>query len=219
MHYLLMACLLGFISPVQAGTLGEIKIIAELTQMYNTLNEQLQTLKTQNENIKAMKTMYQDSVETYDTVVNFRLENIERRVRRDFDSLTGLDNMEGLTLRQRLDVIKREFDRRVSDASPKARPDIEATVNRQRELLARYETMIELQEAIEVNLATSRNDIDERAAAQIQAQNASILSLLKLLEAKEQVREDLARSEDTGRLKNMQTQREGIYGAIQKSGW
>jgi len=211
--------LLAISGTAQAMALGDIKIIAELTKLYETMNQQLQTLKSQNENIQTLKTLYKDSVETYDTVVNFRLEDIERRIERDFDNLTGLDNMDGLSLRQRLRVIDRELDRRVDNAPPASRASVAATVKQQRDLLSRYETMIALQEAIEANLATSRQDIDERTAGQIQAQNASILSLLKVLEAKAQINKDLAQVQDQGRLKQMQSERNGVYGAIGQTGW
>jgi len=208
------------VSPaVDASPLGDVKIIAELTKMYETMNQQLQTLKTQNENVNTLKTLYKDSVSTYDTVVNFRLEDIEKRIRRDFDSLTSLDNMDGLSMRQKLHVIDRELDRRVENAPPASRESVQADVDRQKNLLSRYDTMIALQEAIEDNLAKSRGDIDVRTAAQIQAQNDSILSLLKVLEAKAQVKEDIATTADQSRLQQLKTDSTGLYQAIGHSGW
>jgi len=219
MRYWVVFALLTVSPAVDASSLGDVKIIAELTKMYETMNQQLQTLKTQNENVNTLKTLYKDSVSTYDTVVNFRLEDIEKRIRRDFDSLTSLDNMDGLSMRQKLHVIDRELDRRVENAPPASRESVQADVDRQKNLLSRYDTMIALQEAIEDNLAKSRGDIDVRTAAQIQAQNDSILSLLKVLEAKAQVKEDIATTADQSRLQQLKTDSTGLYQAIGHSGW
>lgn len=215
----LMIMMVCMTPVVQAGTFGDVKIIAELTRMYKTLNQQLQTLKTQNENLQTVKDLYKESTETYETVVNFDIKDIERRINRDFESLTSLDDMQGMSVHQKLRTIDRELDRRIEDAPPEQRALISADVARQRALLSRYETLIALQEAIEKNLEASSHDIDERKAAQIQAQNQSILSLLEVLKAKQAAQEAMAGAKEQARMKTLVHEQSGVYEALQQSGW
>lgn len=217
---LLITGLCLWCGQVQAAGFSDVKIVAELKAMYEKLNEQLQTMKTTSNTMNDVRDMYRESAEAYDDVTNFDIAHIENRLRRDFGNLTALDNMEGMTLRQRLDTIARELDRRVAEAPPEQKAAVQASVDRQKQLLDRYETLAELQGALMNNLERSKKDIDVRTAAQIQAQNDSILAMLKALEAEQQLTEKMANEHAGMELDTFNNHNApGVYRAIEKSGW
>ncbi|KAF0190504.1 MAG: hypothetical protein FD165_2672 [Gammaproteobacteria bacterium] len=215
-----LACLAVLSGNVQAAGFSDVKIIAELKAMYEKLNEQLQTMKTTNSAMNDVRNLYRESAEAYDEVVNFDIEHIENRLRRDFGNLTALDDMNGRPLRQQLDTIARELDRRVAEAPPEQKEAVQASVNRQKQLLSRYETLAALQGALMNNLERSKKDIDVRTAAQIQAQNDSILAMLNALEAEQRLTEQMAKENAGMELSDFNNNNApGVYRAMEKSGW
>lgn len=219
--FVLLIAGLSFSSSIHADMTGagDIKIVAELIKIYKTANETLQTLKTQNENIQEIKALARDATVVYDTLSNFSMDDLELRIRRDFESLTNLDDLEGLSLREKIDVLNDELDRRVEDALPSQKTILEKTVGRQKALLKRYDTLAQLQAALDENLVEARVDIDERTAAQIQAQSSTIDATLSLIAAQRQLDQTQSQEVDRARLELMEEQHQGVYRALSNGAW
>ncbi|MFQ5470969.1 MAG: hypothetical protein ACE5EH_11805 [Gammaproteobacteria bacterium] len=210
-----------FCTPAYADITGisDIEIISQLMEQYKIMIKQLREIKAQNRTLDEVRNLYKQALNTYETVVNIDMDEIENRIISDFRGLTELDDMDGMDLMDKLKTIERELDRRIETASPENRENVERVVGNQKSLLNKYATMIDLEKALHQNLKESNKDIGLKKAVQIQAQNNTILSILGTLEAKERVVEAMAEQEGELHRENMEAQMRTVYKSLEKTNW
>jgi len=179
--------------PIQ-GPWDAAGSIAAIQKMYQTMVVQLQELKAQSKFLSDVNKVAKESLRQYDAVNNVSLAAIKKQVLDDKESLTQLDNMNGLSDREKLETLSKELDRRIKSPTT-------SEVERQRLLdrLALAQTLKRLEnleEATNQNLSQSAGALTEREALHLTSQSAAILAKLQLLEDKRRYQEFIARGND-----------------------
>ncbi len=219
---LLLFCLLP-VTPVSADMwgAGDMKIIAELKAMYQTMIKTLNQAKTQNEQLNTVKTTLNNFVETRQLVQNFDADRIARRIYNDFEGITQMDDLNGMNTQQRIRAVQKMLRKRVADP---------ATPVEQKK---RYEAELRLLEDIEIrnevlelantnatkNMAESSRDLSVRDSSRITAESLAALSQL------ETQREIAANSERIKQIRDQQSlyllnqQNRKLLRNAQEEGW
>ena len=179
--------------PIQ-GPWDAAGSIAAIQKMYQTMVVQLQELKAQSEFLSDVNTVAKESLRQYDAVNNVSLAAIKKRLQEDKESLTLLDNLDGMSDRQKLETLSKELDRRITDPATTA-------LERQRlqdrlALTHALKRLQDLEDATNQNLAKSAGALTEREALHLTSQSAAILAKLQLLEDKRRYQEFIARGND-----------------------
>ena len=154
---------------------------SQLMQMYATMLEQLQSMKAQQEALSQLKKLYKEANETYKFVKYFDANRIVKEAQTQMEMVTGLDDMAGKTLEQKLDIIDREMDRRIADA--KTETEQERLLKRKGEL-TREMLLIEMESIALRNNEMATNDIGVKESSQITAQSSAQMAALAAAEAK-----------------------------------
>lgn len=171
------------VTPVSADMwgAGDMKIIAELKAMYQTMIKTLSQAKTQNEQLNTVKTTLNDFIETRQYVQNFDADRIARRIHNDLEGITQMDDLNGMNTQQRIRAVQKMLRKRVADP---------ATPEEQKK---RYESELRMLEDIEIrnevlelananatkNMVESSKDLSLRDSGRITAESLAALSQLE----------------------------------------
>lgn len=202
-------------NSAHAGLLGEenislAKMVTQLEAMYTKMVETVEEAKAQNDTLSKMNDVIKEAKEEVDVVQNSFLHNIDDVFSRDLDNVTGLDNLSGMSLEDKLIALSRELDRRLREPLSEAeRNNLEA----QKRLVMQEEFLLKLESASQENIGKAADGVTEKEAAQIAAESAAIYAAMAAAERNRQVANDRERVEDDtqhDRIMNMQS---GIFGA------
>lgn len=174
-------------------------IIVKLTAIYNVMKEYydngmqiLQQAKMQSDNLKKMSQLAQEAKGEYDFCTNFSIQNELKKIERDIEGLTSLDNLEGKTPEQIFRTLRSEIDRRFRYGTAEEK-------EKAAELKSHVETMERLnalkeaktQESVAVG-TTDRSQKDHLASI---ASSCALMSSLQLAREQRRVEEELGRQQ------------------------
>ena len=209
--------------PAFADVFGgaDLQIITELKAMYATMIKTLNEAKTQNEQLNSVKSTLFDIVDTKDYVENFDADRIAKRIQNDFEGVTQMDDLSGMSPQQRIRAVQRMLKRRIDD--PDTTPEERERFIREQALLddihARNEILELTNQNATKNLVKSSTDLSTRDSGRITAES---LSALAQIEAQREIKANNDRMEqirDQQSLHNLNEQTVKMLGNAKSEGW
>ncbi len=220
---LLIVFSLPFINSVQADIFGasDMKVITELQAMYETMMKTLQEAKAQNAKLSSVKSSLIDIMDTKDYVENFSADQIARRIERDFENVTELDDLSGMSERQKIRALRRLLKRRIDD--PDTDEETRRRLEREQALLEDIEMRNEILEEISKNsnrnLQKSSTDLSSRDSNRITAESLSALAQIESQRALEENKLRKERIGDNKALYELNQQSQKILKNTEQGGW
>jgi len=186
--------------PLMASPLIVDEAIQESVayQTYLEMVKSIQLLKAQNDTLNEIRLLYKDANASYQSVKQFDPQRYVNQVLDDYEDLTGLDNMQGLSLDQRLNVIEAEMDKRIAGASTRGQKQRSMQEKAQ---FKREAELIQIEMAARHRALQAQSELDISSANRITA--ASTANMAEMLanikreqESSEHQQEKQRQSED-----------------------
>lgn len=215
---------LFLVAPVNAGIMSDAsdaKIIVELKAMYQKMMDQLEQLQAQNETLANVRDGINYSIESYQEVKNFNLSAISSRIQSDVERLTGLDDINNLSLEQQIEVIQRDINRRVGDpnTTQAEREQLEQELETLESIKRRAEVLTAINQNSTHNMGLASEDLGERDSARISAEGISTLVQIESLREMENNDDKRMAVKEAQVLRNLNNQQKKIIESANRAGW
>ena len=198
-------CLIGGPRCASADMFGgsDSVIILKLTTIYNALKnyydqamELVQEAKTQSDNLKKLSDLAKDTKKEYDFVTNFSFQRELDKIKGDIEGLTNLDNLDGKSTEQIVQLLTNEIDRRFRYGTPEER-------QRASELKSQ---LSDIERLNEIKKAKTNEAVEMGSNKQSQANymasissSCALMSSLELAQAQRRLEEEMVREDQKGR--------------------
>ncbi len=184
--------------------------LAQMGKIYYTLIEQLRTLQAQSTTMRRLLDDARAARQTYDRVVNLRLESVIDMVKGDLAGTTLLDELDGASRDERLRLIELELSRRIRADTGADR----ARLQRAKGQIKQLQRLQAVQAAAGANLQAANTDLDERRSAQLTAQSTAMIAALASVEQQRRASEALQAHESRAQETSFMRESVQVYGAL-----
>lgn len=114
-----------------ASAAGDVQQTMYLSQIYTQLKTQydevlkvVKNAQAASDELQNIHNLTNDLIREYEFVTNFSLANEIAQIERDIESVTMLDNMDGMTSLEKIKIINGEIDRRFRYMTPEEREKV-----------------------------------------------------------------------------------------------
>jgi hypothetical protein len=175
---------------------------AQLQQRYKVAIDQLDSAKKASDAMKKVQNLSQDLVSEYQFITTFSLENEIARIKNDIEGLTMLDNMQGMSMLDKIKVINSEIDRRFSYL-PKDKQPSEEEKNKIKGQYADVAALQSLEAAKRTEaLNASAGRLNDKNLASSAASSNALVSALLLAEEQRRLKLKIESEQDMRQTDN-----------------
>lgn len=209
--FFLFAGLLPLSATADLTGAGDAATVAKLSQLYAVMKEYLdnakqvlQEARIQSDNLKDMRDLSKEVYKEYKFVKNFNAQYEIDRLQDDINGLTYLDNMDGKSTKEQINLLLKEVDRRIRrSTTAKEREKHKQT----KEHLLTIERLSALQDAKTQEVAdiTSQANNEKTLQASTASSTALISSLMLAEEQRRLQRETNQIQEEQERIEDFET--------------
>lgn len=160
-------CLWPTLAQADLFGASDVKIVAQLTQMLTTLEDQLKTLKRTYDVGQDLYALTRGDITSLDRVLNTELVGLMREKGWLVEGLDGLEDLNAIA--QQIGRLQRLLAE-AKDAD--TRDQLQAALD----LLKQQRTLVQLSDQARKNLERATHDINTREASRITAENTAVLA-------------------------------------------